>query len=548
MREVAQGLQLVVEASTPYSAVANGGGPGDVNRQQGQCPGVGGVNAVRGCDAYKRARHGKKSRICNTLKTEKPKAKSCIKENGERDEILDLNNVEEKESLVTIAVKEFENRRHIQADVSESEAQGKDLNCFEVIQSEGAVDNDVNEDMYVKVENVSVALKESIANVEHDSKDIRDDNKTTAVDIDANSENDVDKNVLDTTEDSIGLKEMKTVVKAEVVKVVYKGTFKENSRAIHNYLEVPEIDIDVKEVTSHDVYEENFVDEVSEDHAKKSQGIKLLFEGTFLENLEEIQENLDYCNCNENANERVETFPNPEIKTSDEYIALETLVEVLDKKDSEMKDLPVREAAKDLSELREIGLCLNDEVYVEAEADNAKEMMKIDMNVSQVLNLMLSAVMTVWLILIPIVRLVGNILINLLTCVEEYVYLYPMLAMLDMFLEYGAEVVEKVTKEVKDESTDRSVKLKKTGVCKFCYCLQCDGKTEDTLAKNKDLSKKLFYNLLDRSWLVLYEIKLLDGMPVVQDKSVFLPLITSMDLKEDVVENENASADKIMVF
>ena len=42
--------------------------------------------------------------------------------------------------------------------------------------------------------------------------------------------------------------------------------------------------------------------------------------------------------------------------------------------------------------------------------------------------------------------------------------------------------------------------------------------------------------------------KLWDGMPMVQDKSVFLPLITSMDLKEDVVENENASADKIMVF
>ena len=43
-------------------------------------------------------------------------------------------------------------------------------------------------------------------------------------------------------------------------------------------------------------------------------------------------------------------------------------------------------------DLFELGLCLNDEVCVEA--DNAQERMRTD-NVSQVLNLMLSVVMTV---------------------------------------------------------------------------------------------------------------------------------------------------------
>ena len=215
-----------------------------------------------------------------------------------------------------------------------------------------------------------------------------------------------------------------------------------------------------------------------------------------------------------------------------------------------MKDLLVREAVKDLSELRNLGLCLNDEVFVEAEADNTQEMMKIDMSVSQVLNLMLSAVLTVWFILIPIVRLVGIILINFLTSVVEYVYLSPMLAMLDMFLEYGTEVVEKVTKEVKDESADRDVKLKKTGVCKFCCCLQCDGKTV-TLDMNTELVKKFFPNLMARTWLEQlqdYKNELSDNVPVFQDKYVFLPIITSMDLMEDVVENETASADIIMVL
>ena len=82
---------------------------------------------------------------------------------------------------------------------------------------------------------------------------------------------------------------------AEVVKVVHKGTFKENSRAIYNYLKVPEIEIDDKEVTSHDnyVFEENFVDKVSEDRAEKSEGIKLLFVGTFLENYEDILESIN---------------------------------------------------------------------------------------------------------------------------------------------------------------------------------------------------------------------------------------------------------------
>ena len=68
---------------------------------------------------------------------------------------------------------------------------------------------------------------------------------------------------------------------------------------------------------------------------------------------------------------------------------------------------------------------------------------------------------------------------------------------------------------------------------------------------NTELVKKFFPNLMARTWLEQlqdYKNELSDNVPVFQDKYVFLPIITSIDLMEDVVENETASADIIMVL
>ena len=75
LREQAQGLQLFVEASTPYSAVACGSGPGPGARQRGQGSEESGHNVVRGPVAYKHPRRNKKRRNCNVLETEMPKSK-----------------------------------------------------------------------------------------------------------------------------------------------------------------------------------------------------------------------------------------------------------------------------------------------------------------------------------------------------------------------------------------------------------------------------------------------------------------------------------------
>ena len=126
-----------------------------------------------------------------------------------------------------------------------------------------------------------------------------------------------------------------------------------------------------------------------------------------------------------------------------------------------------------------------------------------------------------------------------------------MVTMLDMLLEYGTEVVEKVTMEVKDKIADRGAEIKKTKVCKVCCCNSHNCHVKTALDKNTELVKKFFPNLMARPWLEQlddYKAELLDNVPVSQDKHVFLLIITNMDLKGDVVEDEIASADKFTVL
>ena len=139
----------------------------------------------------------------------------------------------------------------------------------------------------------------------------------------------------------------------------------------------------------------------------------------------------------------------------------------------------------------------------------------------------------------------------MLTCAVEYVYISPMLAMLDMFLEYGTEVLEKVTKEVKDEIADRSAKVKKNKVRRVCCCYSHSCHVKTALDMNTELVKKFFLILMAKTWLEQlkdYKAEQSDNVPVFQDKHVFLPFITSLDLEEGAVVDQTASADKYTVL
>ena len=78
LREIAQGLQLFMDASTPYLAVAREAAPGLGTQQQGESLEGGGHNVVWVPNTNNRARRNDKSRICNTLGTKKLKSGPSI--------------------------------------------------------------------------------------------------------------------------------------------------------------------------------------------------------------------------------------------------------------------------------------------------------------------------------------------------------------------------------------------------------------------------------------------------------------------------------------
>ena len=140
---------------------------------------------------------------------------------------------------------------------------------------------------------------------------------------------------------------------------------------------------------------------------EKSEVIKLMYEGTYLGNNKEILDNLNKCNKID-----FESKDTNEVEVNQPWVensALETVPETLDDKE----DL-LQQVSKAVKEANNPGNdCLNDNVCVEA--DNAQEIMKMEMNVLQVLNLTLLAIVTAWFISISALRLVCYIIIDLLT-------------------------------------------------------------------------------------------------------------------------------------
>ena len=129
---------------------------------------------------------------------------------------------------------------------------------------------------------------------------------------------------------------------------------------------------------------------------EKSEVIKLMYEGTYLGNNKEILDNLNKCNkIDFESNDANEVEVNqPLVENS----ALETVPETLD----DIEDL-LQQGSKAVKEANDPGNDgLNDKVYVEA--GNAQEIMKMEMNVLQVLNLTLLVIVIAWFILAPALK------------------------------------------------------------------------------------------------------------------------------------------------
>ena len=305
--------------------------------------------------------------------------------------------------------------------------------------------------------------------------------------------------------DSMMLEENDMEVNAEVVKVLFKGTFLKNSKEIlENLYKFPEVKSDQDD--SHDTkvekdyvkstLQENHNDErnilvaVDEDQAKKSTIIKVLYEGTYLENLKEINENLNKCNEIDDENIDVNVLNGNFFSTENlKNFALETLATVNVKDYNKEKIQPssvvddVTEHGDDESNVAASGA---------ADAPVIKDTERIEFKV------MLLVILTVCFILVSIVRIAVSNLITLFLHVLQYIHLSLMVAMLDMLLEHDTKLM---------------------------------GNTEKEL---------MFPDLLDRAWDKFEEckIELFDGMLVVQDRLLSILRAINTDLGNDQFNDE----------
>ena len=149
----------------------------------------------------------------------------------------------------------------------------------------------------------------------------------------------------------------------------------------------------------------------------------------------------------------------------------------------------------------------------------------------------------------------------MLMCMVQCVHLSPVLALLSMFLEYDTEPVEEVTKEVNYDKegkfmmTGLDVRLEAVGdYYPCCYPLaQCifygHARLHGTLDINVELPTELmFHDLLDRAWYKFeeYKAELSDGMPVVQNKLVYLLHAINIDLGQ--AEYDDEEDDQLSFF
>ena len=152
--------------------------------------------------------------------------------------------------------------------------------------------------------------------------------------------------------------------------------------------------------------------------SQKSQAIKMLFQGTFSQNSKEIVENINKLNKIYSVSNKVnvfEDFSSPENQSRVNNSTLETPVENLNLIDAD--DVKADEF--------EVG-----ENILEKEVDDAQELANNGREKFKALKLMLLlALLTAWFTAIPTVKFAGKIIVYVMMCMLQCVYLLPLLAM-----------------------------------------------------------------------------------------------------------------------
>merc|ERR1719233_1188832 len=173
--------------------------------------------------------------------------------------------------------------------------------------------------------------------------------------------------------------------------------------------------------------------ENDEDQSEKSDVIKMLFKGTFEENSREVLKNLNKFSRIEfdisDANVPEVNFSTLESQNCVKKSTLETLVE---ETGSIVKESVVSK-----------------EDVLEEDVDIALEMENTWSNMFRAVNLMLLAVLAVCFTMIPIVRFALDILLY----IRQFVVLFLLLTMTDMFIRTNTKFMETIAKKVEQANT-----------------------------------------------------------------------------------------------
>ena len=292
LREVAQGLQLIVEASTPNLAVAGGGGPGHVSRQQGQCPGVRGPNALQGRDAYKRPMRGKKSRNCNMLVTEKSKSKPSFKEIEDVGTVMKVENQNKIDRKLDAESQVVEKVIDDIPEVSEKEIDNipeerVSLNDSYVLEAAGNDENDLLEDLEDTTADASTS--DDLPKLESNASFVNE------VQVKHHLENSKDTNgtCVDATKDISEDDNEGVDVKGQISNISDRESITKDDEETKQQLNHYVLDEDENLVAeAEDKFKAKLINEFTEGgtDAKK---VKVMFVGTFLKNYEDILESID---------------------------------------------------------------------------------------------------------------------------------------------------------------------------------------------------------------------------------------------------------------
>ena len=296
LREVAQCLQLVVEASTPYLAVASDDGPVPGTQQRSQGSGGGGQNVVRGPVAYKHPRRDKKRRNCNMLETEKSKSKPSFKEIEDIGTVMKVENQNKIDRKLDDESQVVEKVNDDIPEVSEKEIDSipeerVSFNDSYALEAAGNDENDLLEDLEATTADASTS--DDLPKLESNASFVNE------VQVKHHLENSKDTNgtCVDATKDISEDNDEGVDVKGKISNISDRESNTKDDRETEQQLNhelAPKVLDESKNLIAEaeDKFKAKLTNEFTEDgtDAKK---VKVMFVGTFLDNYEDILENLD---------------------------------------------------------------------------------------------------------------------------------------------------------------------------------------------------------------------------------------------------------------